>query len=143
MTLTEKGPIRPVPSLSALLEPISQAVQRWPGVSAFVHWDLYRVGEKVDGADFYVDGEEQELGHLHLDGDLHLPLPHALRDSLLAAGLARPFPYGTTDEVGWVAYHVRSAADARQVEWLFRLNYDFLRGTPLTELLTRVAEWVG
>ena len=49
-----------------MLEPTSQAVQCWPGVIAAAHWDLHRVGEVVDGADFYVG--EAERGPLHLSG---------------------------------------------------------------------------
>ena len=136
MTLAEKGPVQAPPAMpTAPLEAVSQAVQGWPGVAAYVHWDLYRVGEKIDGVDFYVDGDEQELGHLHLNGDLHLATPPVLGTALLAAGLARRFPYGD----GWTCWRVTTTADARHAEWLLRLNYDFLRGTPLPELLARVA----
>ena len=70
MKLSEKGPLAPAPVLAAQLEPLSQTIQRWPGIVAAAHWDLFRVGEVVDGIDFYVG--DDELGHLHHDGEAHL-----------------------------------------------------------------------
>lgn len=143
MTLAEKGPVQSPPTLTEPLEAVSRTVQSWPGVAAYVHWHLYHVGELIDGTDFNVDGDEQELGHLHLDGDLHLATPVELSGPLVAAGLARSFPYGGAEYAGWTAYRVRSAANARHSEWLLRLNYDYLRGTPLPELLARVAAYAA
>lgn len=127
--------------LVAPLEGVSRTVQSWPGVAAYVHWHLHYVGERIDGTDFYVDGDEQELGHLHLDGEQHLATPVALGEALVAAGLARPFPYGGREYAGWTVFRIQSAADARHAEWLFRLNYDWLRGTPVAKLLARVATY--
>ena len=127
MTLAEKGPRAPVPTLSALLEPISQAVQSWPGIVAAAHWDLYRVGEVVDGADFYVG--EAELGHLHLGGELHLATPPALGAALIAAGHARPLRYGGPAYRGWTEFSINNAAAAAHATWLLQLNYRHLQGT--------------
>ena len=98
------------------------------------------MGERVEGTDFYVDGPTQELGHLHLNGDLHLATPPALGEPLVAAGLARPFPYGGHDYLGWTCWRVLTFADAAHAEWLCRINYDYLRGTPVAELLARIGE---
>jgi len=138
MTLSEKGPLAPVPALTALLEPISQAIQRWPGILAAAHWDLYRVGEAVDGADFYVG--DDEVGHLHLNGEAHLATSPALGQALVAGGLARPLPFGGAAYRGWTEFSVRTATDAAHATWLFGLNYQRLRGRPEAEL---VAEIVG
>ena len=62
-----KSPLTPAPVLAIVLEPVSQAIQGWPGVIAATHWDLLRVGEVVDGTNFYVG--EEELGHLHHNGE--------------------------------------------------------------------------
>lgn len=137
MTLAEKGPLAPVPTLAAVLEPVSQAVQRWPGVISAAHWDLYRVGEVVDGADFYVG--EQELGHLHLNGELHLATSPALGQALIARGLARPLRWGGAAYRGWTECSVRTAADAAHAAWLFELNYQRLRGRPEAELVAEIA----
>ena len=49
---------------------VSAEIQSWPGIIAATHWFLYD-RTQVDGADFYVG--EKELGHIHLDGELHEP----------------------------------------------------------------------
>ncbi|WP_223649689.1 luciferase family protein [Hymenobacter psoromatis] len=137
MTLAEKGPLAPVPTLGALLEPISQAVQGWPGIVAATHWDLFRVGEKVDGADFYVG--DHELGHLHLDGEAHLATSPALGRALVSHGLARPLRWGGAAYRGWTEFSIRTAADAAHATWLFQLNYQRLQGRPEAELVAEIA----
>ncbi len=136
MKLADKGPLAPVPTLAAVLEPISQAIQGWPGIIAAAHWDLYRVGEVVDGADFYVG--EAELGHIHLSGDVHLASSPALGQTLVAGGLARPLRFGGAAYQGWTEFRVQTAADAAQAAWLFELNYQRLRGRPEAELLAAI-----
>ena len=141
MTLTEKGPLAAVPTLAAHLEPISQTIQTWPGIVAAAHWDLFRVGEVVDGADFYVG--EEELGHIHLNGEVHLATSPALGAALVAAGLARPLRWGGAAYRGWTELSVRSAADAARATWLFELNYQHLTGQPEAALLAEVAAAAG
>ncbi len=137
MKLAEKGPLAPVPTLAAVLEPVSQAIQGWPGVIAAAHWDLFRVGEVVDGADFYVG--EAELGHFHLDGEAHLATSPALGQALIAGGFARPLRWGGAAYKGWTEFSVRTAADAAHATWLFELNYQRLRGRPEGEVVAEVA----
>ncbi len=135
MKLSDKGRHVPPPVLNAPLQRLSEKIQSWPGIVAATHWHFSRNGQ-VDGADFY-RGEE-ELGHIHLDGELHLAAPPALARALLGNGLARPFPWADTNE--WVLYHIRSEADAHHAERLIRLAYDHLGGTSEPELLGRVAQ---
>lgn len=130
MSLSAKGRRLPPPTLDAPLQRLSVEIQSWPGIIAATHWHFSRNG-RVDGADFY-RGEE-ELGHLHLDGELHLAAPPALTRALLGAGLAQPFPWASGDE--WVLYRIRSEADARHAERLIRLSYDHLGGTSEAELV--------
>jgi len=135
MTLAEKAPLAPVPTLAALLEPVSQAVRGWPGIVAAAHWDLFRVGEVVDGADFYLG--DHELGHLHLDGKAHLATSPAL-GPLVAHGLARPLRWGGAAYRGWTEFSVRTAAAAAHATWLFGLNYQRLQGRPEAELVAEI-----
>ncbi|WP_210522069.1 luciferase domain-containing protein [Hymenobacter terricola] len=136
MKLSEKGPLLPPPVLAGPGQHTAETVQSWPGVVAATHWDLFN-RTRVDGADFYVG--DAELGHIHLNGDVHLPTAPALGLALLAQGLARPFPYG--GEPGeWVTFPIRTAADAAHATWLFRLNYDCLHGIPLAELTQRLRD---
>ena len=95
--------------------------QKWPGIIAATHWHLSRRDE-VDGADFYIG--EQELGHIHLDGEVHLATDLEMRKSLVEAGLARPFPWYKS----WVELSIRTEPDAAHAIRLFRLNYCRLTG---------------
>lgn len=134
MTLQEKGPVLPPPILKPTLEAISLAIQSWPGITAATHWDLYN-RSKPDGADFYVG--DDEVGHIHLDGEVHIPLDASLSKAVLGAALAEKFPYGKY----WVFTTVRTKAEAAHAEWLFRLSYDRVNGARMDELLQRVVAY--
>lgn len=82
------------------------------------HWDLYD-SSRVDGIDFYLG--EQELGHIHLDGSLHLATSRRLGSALIAEGLARPFRYGE----GWVCEKIGRLGPTAAIA-LIRRNYDRL-----------------
>lgn len=131
MKLTEKGPFQPPPLLAALLEPLSQHLQTWSGVIAATHWNL-SARDEIDGADFYVGDEE--LGHIHLDGETHIPFGKRLSDAIIAAGLARPFRWSA----GWIELSVRRAPDVALARELFELNHARLQGAPPRALLARV-----
>jgi hypothetical protein len=75
----------------------------------------------VDGAEFHVD-KGGELGHIHLNGDMHLALTEGLRDRSIALELAKPFRWSDV----WVTAPITSPLEADQVLWLFRLGYDRL-----------------
>ena len=134
MKLEAKGPIQPPPVLTGPGQQTAAAVQAWPAVIAATHWDLFN-RTRVDGADFYVD--EAELGHIHLNGEVHLAATHALGVPLLEQGLASPLPYGA-QRGDWVGFQIRTEADAAHATWLFQLNYDRLRGVPLDALTERL-----
>lgn len=113
-----KGAVAPPPALEGPLGVVASAVAAWPGVTATAHWDFSRP-DRVDGIDFYVG--DAELGHIHLDGSIHLATPPALGAALVAEGLGRPFRYAK----GWVEANVRELGEARATD-LFRRNYDRL-----------------
>ena len=136
MTLEEKGPIMPPPVLSRYPQMASAIVQEWGGVISATHWDLHQ-RDRPDGADFYVG--EEELGHIHLDGSVHLATTPELCKALLTAGLAKRFPYGG-EYSGWVLYNINSEESVQHAVWLFQLNYDRLKGAPVAELLNRVGQ---
>ena len=112
----DKGAIAPPPPLDAVLAPVGAAVGAWAGVVATTHWDLYDMS-RVDGIDFYVG--EVELGHIHLDGGVHLATSPSLGAAMVAEGVARPFRY----QRGWVMANV-SAVGTDAAIALFRRNYD-------------------
>ena len=133
MKLSEKGHFAVRPPLAGLSESVACSVEGWSGVHARTHWQL---GDEtiVDGADFYVG--ERELGHLHLYPEAHIVVPLALRTALVAAKLARPFQWSES----FVVHRVKTGADARATEWLFRLAYDHLQGESKFKLQQRIDE---
>ena len=122
LALELKGPVAPPPILAQPFQRVAETVASWPGVIAATHWHLFQKGE-VDGADFYVG--TRELGHIHLDGDVHLATDKALRDASIASGEAKRFPYGGSYQT-WTLIHIRSEADADTAIHLMRRNYDRL-----------------
>ena len=118
MARADKGPMAPPPLLAEPMRTVADAVAGWSGVVATTHWHLYRRSQ-VDGIDFYVG--EQELGHIHLDGSIHLATSPTLGRDLVAEGRARPFRHVH----GWVEGEISSiGADAAVA--LFRRNYDWV-----------------
>lgn len=136
MKLSEKGRFAPPPSLPKVAQRVSETVGAWDGVHARTHWLLGDENE-VDGADFYLGDEE--LGHIHLDGEAHVFLPRTIVASLVAAGLGRPFRWSANV----VVFAIDRAKDAEHALWLFQLSYDRRRGATTGELGARVAARVG
>ena len=128
MKLEDKGPIKPPPALTKFPQQVSKEIQRWDNIIAATHWDLHN-RSKPDGADFYVG--PAELGHIHLNGEVHLPTGSALAKALIKNKLAAKFPYGAD----WVTCPINSADDAAHAIWLFKLNYKRIAGEKLEELL--------
>ena len=134
MKLSEKGRFAPPPKLEPkFAQALSETLASWSGVHARTHWQL---GDEsvVDGADFYVGDEE--LGHLHLDGDAHVAMGSALRNALVERGLARPFRWSRE----FVTWRVTSAGSQAHAEWLFSLRLAALGGTSVESLLAAVTE---
>lgn len=119
MKRSEKGPTEPAPALDGPLAAVAESISDWPDVITTAHWDLYDPS-RLDGIDFYV--AESELGHIHLDGSLHLATSPKLGESLIAEKLARPFPYAR----GWVCEKVDTIGPDAAIA-LFRRNYEMLR----------------
>jgi hypothetical protein len=132
MKLADKGRYAPPPRLPVHAQAVSSLVLSWPQVHARAHW-LLGDETQVDGADFYVG--ERELGHIHLQGEAHISVPKPVRDALIKAGLASPFPWSQA----FVAYSIATAADVAAARILFELAYHHLRGATLAELLARIA----
>lgn len=118
---TAKGPIAPPPPLAGKLKAVADAVAAWPDVEATIHW-RFDQPNRVDGADFYVGSDE--LGHIHLDGSIHLATPPWLGSELVAEGLGKPFVWAH----GWTVASIHRLGVDRSVA-LFRRNYDRLRSS--------------
>ena len=117
-----KGPVAPPPVLGGAVQAVADAIGVWPEVQATTHW---RFGDPtcVDGIDFYVGPDE--LGHIHLDGSIHLATTPELGAALVSEGLGRPFRWAT----GWTTADIGCLGVAASVA-LVRRNYDRLRPAP-------------
>ena len=114
-----KGPVALAPRLKGDLQAVADAVASWPDVAATTHWH-FADQTRIDGVDFYVG--PQELGHLHLEGSIHLATTPTLAAELIDEGLGTPFAYAR----GWTQAKVARLGVAGAVA-LFRRNYDRLR----------------
>ena len=131
MKLTEKGPIIPPPTLSIYPQQVSAQIQGWKNITAATHWQLYD-RTKPDGADFYVD--EEELGHIHLNGEIHLAIGKDLADIMIEKKFGNKFPYGSN----WITYLVKSENDASHAIWLFEMSYRRINGETLESLIEEI-----
>ena len=132
MRLRNEGVIQPAPVLRGKAQEVSLELQRWDGMQAVTHWQLGR-SDKVDGAEFHVD--DKELGHIHLNGELHLLLTKRLSRALIQNGLAEKFPWGAE----WVQASLSTESEQERALWLFQLGYDHLRAVDEEVLLERVS----
>ncbi len=117
-----KGPLAPPPVLDGMIKVIAEAIAQWRDVDATTHW-RFDAPDRVDGVDFYVGSNE--LGHIHLDGSIHLATTSPLCAELVAEGLGQPFAWGR----GWTVAHVNRLGVEKSVG-LFRRNYDRLTEVP-------------
>jgi hypothetical protein len=131
MKLEDKGQILPAPVLSKYPQMVSEEIQKWSNIISATHWDLYD-RTKVDGADFYVG--KKELGHIHLDGWVHLATNKALAQVMLKNKLAENFPYAQN----WVMFSIAKKLDVKKAILLFQLNYDRLNGDPIDTLISKL-----
>ncbi len=95
---------------------IDRVVLTWPGVEGHPHrfgGTEYRLGRR-------------EIGHVHGQSLMDIPLPKRLRDDLIAKGQARP--HHVLPDSGWVSVPMRSMEDADAAIEILRLSYDIACG---------------
>ena len=131
MRLEDKGQILPPPVLNKYPQMVSEEIQKWSNIISATHWDLYD-RTKVDGADFYLG--KKELGHIHLDGWVHLATNKELSQAILKNKLAEKFPYAQN----WVMFSIAKKQDVKKAILLFQLNYDRLNGEPIDTLISKI-----
>ena len=131
MKLEEKGKFLPPPILEKYSQMVSTQIQKWKNIIAATHWHIYD-NTQVDGADFYVG--EEELGHIHLDGSVHLATNKELKKVFLDKKLAKQFRYAEN----WVEFKIVSEKDAIKAILLFQINYERINGIPLKDLILKL-----
>jgi hypothetical protein len=91
---------------------IREAVESWPGVSAARH--------RFGGLEYRIG--RREIGHVHGDWLVDIPLPTRVRDEVVASGRAEP--HHVLPESGWVSVHLHGEADVENAIGLLRVSYD-------------------
>ena len=101
---------------------VMKEVRRWSGVQIQTH--LNPLAEDADdGVEFRLYG--RQIGHLHHDCAVHLPLTRALKETVIEQGLALALMQAGSPY--WVVFVPEISDDAQRVIWLLRLNYVRLR----------------
>ena len=129
MSRTAKGRVAPPPELPPDAQRVADRVARLPGVVAQAHWEIGSQTE-INGTDFYVD--EQELGHIHLDGEAHIPVGDDLARVVITRGLARRFRWSD-------AFIVVDTSNHERAVQLFDLRLAQIGGLDAGGLRDRVA----
>jgi len=93
------------------LRKLEEQVAAWPHVSVYPH--------RFGGREFRFGNAE--LGHVHLGGTVDIPFPRAVRDALLADGLAEAHRW--VPNSGWTTFQVGGEGDLQHALWLLRLSY--------------------
>ncbi|MDR2992223.1 MAG: DUF5519 family protein [Bacillus cereus] len=93
-------------------EMIRNEVLSWAGVSEKPH--------RFGGIE--INYGKKELGHLHGDKLVDLPLSKLKRDELVSQGLVKA--HHVLPESGWISYYIKSEADIPFAIELFRMQYD-------------------
>jgi hypothetical protein len=93
-------------------EKIRVAVTSWPGVTAREH--------SFGGVEFRYGN--REIGHIHGDTLVDIPLPRELRDELAAAQQARPHHW--TMNTGWVSLPILRDDDLKWAIVLLRRSLE-------------------
>jgi len=131
MSRAAKGRVAPPPKLGRAAQKVANAVAKLPGVTVQAHWEIGSQTD-VNGTDFYVG--QEELGHIHLDGEAHVPLGRALADLLVRAKLAQRFPWSRD-------FVVLDTSDAAHALWVFTLRRDQIDGAAAADLRARVVAY--
>jgi hypothetical protein len=118
--------------LPAHAQAVAEAISAWPSVHTRTHW-LLGDEREVDGTDFYLG--QEELGHIHLNGEAHIAVSKAVRAALIAAGRAKPFRWSDS----FVVFHIKTAKDRSLAEALFELSYQRRQGASDAQLLEQIS----
>lgn len=91
---------------------ITVTVTQWPGVVSQPH--------RFDGVE-YVLGT-REIGHIHGDHLVDIPLPTRVRDRVVAEGRAEP--HHLLVDSGWISVYLRRPADVQTAIDLLRESFE-------------------
>ena len=98
-------------AISGAQDTITAAVTAWAGVTAVPH--------RFGGTEFRLG--RREIGHIHGDWLVDIPFPTAVRDEIVAAGLAEA--HHVLPDSGWVSFYLRREEDVARALALLSRSY--------------------
>jgi luciferase-like monooxygenase len=96
-------------------ERIQSEVGAWDGIANGPH--------RFGGVEFMLG--KREIGHVHGDSLVDVPLPTRVRDELVASGQAEP--HHVLPQSGWVSVHLNQPGDVDRAIWILRRSYHIAR----------------
>jgi len=94
---------------------IQAEVRGWPGITMGSH--------RFGGVEFKLGS--REIGHVHGDSLVDIPLPKGVRNKLVASGEADP--HHVLPESGWVSVYLNDAGDVDRAIQILRRSFEIAR----------------
>lgn len=91
---------------------IQSELSRWEGITTAPH--------RFGGVEFKL--ATREIGHVHGDSLVDVPLPKRVRDELVAAGQAEP--HHVLPHSGWVSVHLNGPSDIDRAIQVLRRSFE-------------------
>src|SRR5215510_8866742 len=99
-------------SISGAETRIRSQVGTWEGVTSGPH--------RFGGVEFTLGS--REIGHVHRDSMVDVPLPKRVRDELVTSGQAEP--HHVLPNSGWVSVYLKEPGDVERAIWILRRSYE-------------------
>jgi Luciferase len=90
---------------------ITETFTSWVSVTSQPH--------RFSGVEYVIG--KREVGHIHGDHMLDIPLPKKVRDEIVAASRAQP--HHILPETGWVSFYLRQEGDVERAIALLHESY--------------------
>lgn len=102
-------------SVSGAGRRIQSELSHWEGIACAPH--------RFGGVEFKLG--TREIGHVHGDSLVDVPLPKRMRDELVKSGQADP--HHVLPESGWVSLYLNEPADVDRAIGVLRLSFEIAR----------------
>jgi luciferase-like monooxygenase len=102
-------------SVSGAGQKIQSELSHWEGIASAPH--------RFGGVEFRLG--TREIGHVHGDSLVDVPLPKRVRNELVASGQAEP--HHVLPNSGWVSLYLNEPADVDRVIGVLRLSFEIAR----------------
>jgi hypothetical protein len=103
-------------SVSGAGKRIQAEVNQWEGITSAPH--------RFGGVEFKL--ANREIGHIHGDSLVDVPLPKRIRDELVASAQAEP--HHVLPQSGWVSVHLYDSSDVDRAIQIVRRSFEIALG---------------